>query len=175
MLLRQSTTLDIPWIVAFMQQHYPPAYAYLWEDDGDWYLKEMYNADKLTEEFADEHAVFYQVIQFGKPIGFCKIIFGKRPENEAQGTYLYLQRLYLSSEVQGLGIGSQVMDFLHDLAGQKQYDYCWLESMKVGDARRFYERKGYKVIDEIRLPFPGMIDDSRALLVMVKKINEPIS
>lgn len=170
LLLRQSTKKDIPWITAFMQQHYPPAYAYLWEDKGDWYVETMYNAERLAREFAEPKAEFYQVMQADQCVGFCKLVEGKKPENAPAGRYFYVQRLYLSTAVQGQGIGRQVMEAVHERAKQVGCDYCWLETMEIGDARRFYERFGYVSIGKRRLPYQGMVEETRGLLILVKKL-----
>ncbi len=149
-----------------MQDHYSPAYAYLWDDDGEWYVNNMYSEEKLREEFADERAEFYQVIHDDQPVGYCKIMRDKKPADDAPGRYLYAQRLYLATEAQGKGIGNRLMRLIIEHARTDGYDYCWLEAMEVGDSRRFYERLGFKETGKIRLPFPGMVEELRGLLSM---------
>lgn len=171
-MLRMLTADDIPWISSFMLTHYSPAYAYLWDDDGDWYVKNMYSEEKLAEEFADERAEFYQVIHDDQPVGYCKIIRDKKPTNANSGRYLYTQRLYLATEAQGKGIGGRLMRLIIEQARSDKFDYCWLETMEVGDSRRFYERLGFKETGKIRLPFPGMVEELRGLIIMVKPISK---
>lgn len=154
-----------------MQQHYAPAYAYLWEDGGKWYVEKTYSMDQLKGEFKDCAAAFYRVKSGDDAVGYCKTIDGKIPANSRSGSYFYLQRLYLATDRQGLGIGGRVMQLLEQRAIEKQVDCFWLESMEVGDSRRFYERLGFEQTDRIRLPFPGMIEEYRGLLVMEKTLK----
>ncbi|PHI18598.1 hypothetical protein CEQ90_16995 [Lewinellaceae bacterium SD302] len=171
-MLWRLTAKDIPWIANFMRIHYPPAYAYLWDDDGAWYVKNMYSEEKLAEEFTDERAEFYQVIYVDQAVGYCKIMRDKKPINADSGRYLYTQRLYLATEAQGKGIGGRLMRLIVEHARTDNFDYCWLETMEVGDSRRFYERLGFKETGKIRLPFPGMVEELRGLITMVKPISK---
>ncbi|MEL6276303.1 MAG: GNAT family N-acetyltransferase [Bacteroidota bacterium] len=154
-----------------MRIHYPPAYTYLWSDNGAWYLKEMYNAKRLAEEFTDSRAKFYRIEDGQQHYGYCKTISGKPPARYGQyANYCYLQRLYLNTNIQGKGIGGWVMNQLLDQAIANGHDAMWLETMEIGKARKFYERLGFSVIDKVRLPFPGMIEELRGLEVMEKSL-----
>lgn len=150
-----------------MQNHYPPAYSYLWDDDGAWYVATMYNAEKLTEEFQDSRAKFFRIADKNQEYGFCKVVEGKAPTEANESLkYYYFQRIYLATNAQGKGIGTLIMQQFADVARAADYDCMWLEAMEVGKAKAFYERLGYKVTGKIRLPFPGMKDELRGLLTM---------
>lgn len=167
-LLHPLTLADIPWLSAHMQAHYPPAYAYLWNDAGAWYVANMYNEEKLTEEFKDPRAKFYKIADENNEYGFCKIIEGKPPTTGADNSlkYYYFQRIYLATNAQGKGVGTRIMHHFAELARAANYDRIWLEAMEVGKAKTFYERLGYYPTGMIRLPFPSMKDEMRGLVTM---------
>lgn len=155
------------WIIEFMRAHYPPAYEYLWEDAGDWYLRNMYSVEKIAAEFLDPNAGFYQVTHDNVVHGYCKVIAGKSPTHPGQySNYFYLQRLYLAAEAQGKGIGLAVMQQVIEDARRRGHKGIWLETMEVGRAKAFYERLGFRCIGQVRLPFPGMKDELRGLDTM---------
>lgn len=170
-MLQQITASDIPWIVDFMDKHYSPAYAYLWEDQGEWYVQNMYSQEKLTEEFLNKAAEFYQVIHEGNLIGYCKLIKEKCPPGYENQRCFYLQRLYLDTNYQGRGIGGRLMNQLIERTKQEGYDLIWLETMEIGASKRFYERLDFHEVDKIRLPFPGMIEKNRGLLTFIRQLS----
>jgi GNAT superfamily N-acetyltransferase len=150
-----------------MQAHYSPAYAYLWDDAGAWYVATMYNKEKLTEEFQDPRAKFYKIADENEAYGFCKTIAGKAPTGADESLrYFYFQRIYLATNAQGKGIGTRVMEEETATARAEKYARIWLEAMEVGKAKTFYERLGYYATGKIRLPFLGMKDDLRGLVTM---------
>lgn len=165
--LQPLTPNDIPYLIAHMQAHYSPAYAYLWNDAGAWYVKTMYNLEKLTEEFKEPKARFYRVTDGTTDYGFCKTIPNKAPQGaNEQLKYFYLQRLYLATNAQGKGIGSRVMQEITAMAHAQNYNRIWLEAMEIGRAKAFYEKLGYRITDLVQLPFPGMKDEFRGLVTM---------
>jgi len=172
LILERLHLTDIPWIIDHMRVHYPPAYTYLWRDNGAWYLNEMYNTAKLEEEFKHPQATFFCIKDEQRDYGYCKTIAGKPPTQRGRfSNYFYLQRLYLSTHAQGKGIGRWVMHKLLEQATAEGYEAMWLETMEIGKARKFYEHLGFYFIDQVRLPFPGMIDEMRGLNIMEKSLQ----
>lgn len=170
-MLHPLTPTDIPWLITHMQAHYPPAYNYLWNDAGAWYVATMYNEEKLTEEFEDPRARFYKITAEDEEYGFCKVIAGKAPPGADESLrYYYFQRIYLATNAQGKGIGTEVMKTITVAARTEKYDRIWLETMEIGRAKPFYERLGYYETGKIRLPFPGMKDEFRGLVTLELKL-----
>jgi ribosomal protein S18 acetylase RimI-like enzyme len=65
---------------------------------------------------------------------------------EAEGRSVKLNKLYVLPELQGQGLGQQLLDRVHALAAQLGARHVWLQVNK-GNARaiRSYKRAGYTV------------------------------
>jgi len=55
-----------------MHRIYPPAYKYLWHDDGSWYLDQLYNIDNVKKDIEEPDGDFYLVQYEAKYQGILK-------------------------------------------------------------------------------------------------------
>jgi putative acetyltransferase len=58
-----------------------------------------------------------------------------------------LQKMYLSKELRGLGLGQTLMEILLNEAKKLGYDYCYLETLaSMEGANRLYNRYGFRIL-----------------------------
>ena len=178
MQLKPMLPEDAPLVLAFMQQHYPPAYAQLWTDGGAWYLHDQYSPEKLHEVLAasSERAEgkaevrVYWVMQGEAKVGWAQWEIKIAPTLTEKGAYLH--RLYLATEAQGQGLGQGVLRQFEAFAKTKNLQYAWLEAMTLGGAIRFYEREGYQRISAYDLPYDRLFANQRNITILTKQLDE---
>lgn len=163
---------DAPRLQELMFRIYPAAYAYLWDDGGQWYVENIYAPAALREELSDPRAATRFVYLEGSetPAGFYKTMRSKGPEG-GDDRYFYLQRIYLGPEAQGQGIGSKLVRDSLEEARTAGFQYAWLETMDSGPAGDFYRSFGFRQTGSIQLPFPGIRPGLRTLLTLEKELD----
>ncbi len=143
--LKTITMDDYATLLQLMQRIYPPAYNYLWPDNGEWYLNEIYGAGQVEEDLGDRHSSFYFVEVEGRKEGILKIQenipFPDMPDKKATR----LHRIYLSEKTQGRGISSALLNYVEKRAIDNGSVLIWLDCMdsKI-QALRFYEKNGFQ-------------------------------
>ena len=163
---------DAPALQQLMFRIYPAAYAYLWEDGGQWYVENTYAPDIVRAELQDPRATACFVYLDGAdtPAGFYKTMRGKGPQG-ADDRYFYLHRLYLGPEARGRGIGTHLVRNSLAAARRAGFRYAWLESMDSGPAGDFYRSFGFRQTGSVQLPFPGIRPGLRTLLTLEKELD----
>jgi ribosomal protein S18 acetylase RimI-like enzyme len=162
---------DAPRLQQLMFRIYPAAYAYLWDDGGQWYVENIYEPAALREELSDPRAATWFVYLDGAtaPAGFYKTMRGKGPEGP-DDRYFYLHRLYLGPEARGRGIGTRLVRDSLAQARAAGFRRAWLETMDSGPAGDFYRSFGFRQTGSIQLPFPGIRPGLRTLLTLEKDL-----
>lgn len=151
-------------------QAYFDHYRHLWYDKGEWYAHKCFNTIQLAEELSDTKNEFFFVILDERLVGFLKI----RPENqlfEQEGNGFEVERIYLTNEATGRGVGRQLMKFAIEMAIQKNKDYVWLKAMDSSqNAIRFYESLGFEICGTSRLDFEQMKTEYLGMVAMKKNL-----
>lgn len=146
-------------------------YRHLWYDEGEWYANKCFNISQLSEELSDNQNVFFFVILNEKPVGFLKL----RPENqlvEQEGNGFEVERIYLTNEATGRGVGRKLMEFAIETARQQNKDYVWLKAMDSSqNAIRFYESLGFEICGKSRLDFEQMKTEYLGMVAMKRNLR----
>jgi putative acetyltransferase len=110
--------------------------------DGTVYTDEA--TDHMFDGYQTDDSVYYIAEVDGKIMGGAGI---RKIHNTAKTT-CELQRMFLSSEARGLGIGSALMKKCLDFAREKNYELVYLETAEImKDAIKLYQKSGFKMID----------------------------
>lgn len=150
---------------------YPQFFTYLWDDDGEWYLRTFYNAEVLKAELEDPNSMYFFLVKQGRRIGYLKLNLDKSIGNDAGG--LEIERIYLSREFIGQGLGRHLMNFALDVARQRLAQYVWLHVMFSSvESIAFYSANGFAVVGETFLTFEHMLPRYRLMWKMKKQIQE---
>ncbi len=102
-------------------------------------ILDMYNA------YDNEKSCYFVAELDGKVVGGG----GVQPLKECKRNICELQKVYLSKEARGHGIGKKIIEKCLEFAGYEGYDYIYLETfpnMKV--AQKLYQSLGFEYIDK---------------------------
>jgi ribosomal protein S18 acetylase RimI-like enzyme len=116
--------------------------------DMEKYLEEKHNLDLLKLEFYNPESQFFFAELDGVIVAYLKINTGKAQSESKLENALEIERLYVLSTYQGLGLGQLLMDKALSIAKAKQYQNVWLGVWEHNHkAIRFYEKNGFIIFD----------------------------
>lgn len=149
---------------------YSEHYSDTWKDEGAWYIKTYFSITYLKVELEDGNAWFYIVYSKNEAAGFLKLNINKAlPGGEINA--LELERIYLTKSAGGKGIGTFLIQFVYNIAVQKDKKAIWLKVMDTSpDAIRFYERMGFVICGTHQVDFIQKKESMRGMYIMQKKV-----
>lgn len=155
-----------------MKDLYLDAYSHLWSDKGYWYLDHAFSLPKVISDLAVQRSRYFYIHHDEEPIGILRIIIDE-PFDEQDPTYqVKLNRIYLTTATQGLGLGKKVMNWVEHHYCSERPTLLWLEVMdSQKQALVFYENLGFIIREDFRLPFERMHSSLRGMHRMYKLIN----
>lgn len=170
--LQPITIEDHAKLVALMEHIYPPAYKYMWtNEDCNFYFGHFYNLENLKKELVEVEAEYYFVHYKTHLVGILRMHFNKTLKSMPEKSACYLNRIYLSEEVQGKGIAQELLKWLEQKARLKGNELIWLEAMDSKDqALKFYHKLGFVKSHKTRLDFELLLDQFKGMLVLYKKV-----
>ena len=150
------------------------SFAYLWEDDGEWYLNEVYGMDRIQAELQDPGTNLFFIEREGSRIGYLKLNPYSDLDDEPAG--LEIERIYLYRKFAGKGLGTRVMNAALAIAERYARNYVWLHVMDSSIASiKFYLRRGFSIVGETRLPFEPMKPSYRRMWRMKRALESSSS
>ncbi|AUP77579.1 GNAT family N-acetyltransferase [Flavivirga eckloniae] len=159
-------------LVSLMERIYPPPYKHLWKNnDCSWYLNKCYGISNFKEELKDTNASYYFVINDAITVGILRLVVNQIIKEFPNELTTYIHRIYLSSDVQGKGIGKQLFNWVENVARQNNNKYIWLEAMDTQhQALSFYKKMGYKETSSMSLDFERINEHLSGMLLMSKTL-----
>lgn len=115
------------------------------------YLDEYYSHASIKREFENPAKELLVAIDANNVIlGFALLTQdSSEPCVEHINDKIELQRIYVSSEYQGLGIGRLLFEEIEKVAKRKAFRYMWLGVwLENTKAQRVYRKRGYEVVGE---------------------------
>lgn len=108
------------------------------------FLQSAYNLPKLRRELENEHSEFYFVYADDALAGYLKINEAPAQVEFHDPSSLEIERLYVSKDHLGAGVGQFLMDNAIDIARRRGKMYIWLGVWEHNArAKRFYQRNGF--------------------------------
>jgi GNAT superfamily N-acetyltransferase len=156
--------------IAVGTQSYTEHYLHLWENQIPTYLKSSFTKKVVAQELNDPNCLNYLVKHNNKNAGILKISLDQKWGQWTAEEALYLHRIYLLKNVTGKNVGKSVLDFIQNLAKGRRKKIIWLEAMKKGRAKTFYQKNGYEIIGESAVELPGVLQAEKEMWVMGKRI-----
>ncbi len=104
-----------------------------------------YDTDYMFEAYQGEKEVYFVVEVDGKLVGGSgiKLLAGNK-DNVCE-----LQKLYINSNIRGLGIGKALVQKCIEFAEKSAYDKCYLETFpNMNAAISLYKKFGFKNLDK---------------------------
>ncbi len=110
------------------------------------YMSKAFTAEKLLSELLNPFSEFYLAKQESTIIGYLKVNKCGAQSDIRDDLSLEIERIYIDSPYQGLGLGTKLLDKAKNRAKELELDYIWLGVWeKNGDAIRFYRRHGFDI------------------------------
>eukprot|EP01117_Protostelium_nocturnum_P011459 TRINITY_DN4158_c0_g1_i2.p1 TRINITY_DN4158_c0_g1~~TRINITY_DN4158_c0_g1_i2.p1 ORF type:complete len:172 (-),score=45.43 TRINITY_DN4158_c0_g1_i2:21-536(-) len=118
-------------------------------EDIEIYDRQAFTSEKIKSQLENPDSFFW----FGKIgdeiVGYIKINFGKAQSEPQSEEWSELERIYVDRSHQGKKIGEKLLDFAVEESKRRAKKVVWLGVWDQNrDARRFYERKGFKQFDQ---------------------------
>jgi ribosomal protein S18 acetylase RimI-like enzyme len=154
-----------------MQRIYPPAFAYLWPDEGAWYVDYVHCKQSLLRDLDTPDAPYYHVYHHEQLVGIFRLKLHAPCPDASESPALKLDRLYLADEVRGQGIGQALMAYAFEETRRLGKDILWLDRMNSNEATiRFYHKLGFTECGQFRLPFVQMYSKYREMRRILLKV-----
>lgn len=132
------------------------------------YLEQAYDIDKLRDELSNSNSTFYFLYTDGKLSGYLKLNESKAQTDIYDLQSLEIERIYVTKEFQGKGLGSALIKKAIDTANTRKKSYVWLGVWERNHkAILFYEKNGFYVIG--KHPF-FMGEEEQTDLIMRKDL-----
>lgn len=113
------------------------------------YVDAAFNVDQISAELGNPESEFYFVLIDDHPVGYLKINIGAAQTEPYGDEYLEIQRLYLTRDVHGQGIGSLLMELALERGRALGKDKAWLGVADFNEpALRLYRKFGFRKIGE---------------------------
>lgn len=170
--LRTIQLKDFEEIFSLMSKIYPPVYNHLWDDNGSWYINEIYNQNNLKAELSDKNGLYYFVEYNSETVGILRLIDNCSPTLFKNKKGLKLHRIYLSPIVHGNNVGTTIINWVKNKARILNKDIVWLEAMdSQTNALRFYKKLGFITFEQFEFGLKKMAKKHRGMYRMWCKIN----
>lgn len=165
----EATECDIKTIQELAYRIWPPTFKEILSLEQIAYmLDKMYSEDSLSKQMGKFVHRFFLLKEEKKAIGFMSVECGYQSTNKTK-----IHKLYILPDKQGLGLGAKLINFAVEYAVLNNNFSLILNVNKYNIAARFYEKMGFEIIKEEKIPIGNdfFMDD----FVFEKKLisNEP--
>ncbi|KYG75941.1 GNAT family N-acetyltransferase [Roseivirga spongicola] len=110
------------------------------------YLEKAFNTDQLRSELSNPESFFYFVKEEDKILGYLKLNTKTAQTDQVLDSSLEIERIYLTQEAQGKGIGKLLMDFSIAEVKRRNLLCLWLGVWEKNEkAIAFYKSYGFEV------------------------------
>lgn len=152
-------------------QSYKEHYLHLWENsDPTPFIEAFLTQQSVKDALKDSHQLFYIIQCNQEDVGILNLTINNEKGDFLSKNNLLLNKIYLLKSNSSLGIGTRTLDFVHNLAKNKQKDVVWLYTMKKGNPLSFYRKHGYKIIKEAFIELPKVLEVEKEMWLMAKNI-----
>lgn len=108
------------------------------------YLNTAFSSKKLTAELENKHSLFKLLYVNGELAGYLKVNIEEAQSEQLGLDALEVERIYILSRFQKLGLGKVLMKEAFKLANGKNKNKIWLGVWEKNmNAIAFYERTGF--------------------------------
>jgi len=134
-----ATLLTLSWktfFEAFAKHNYP--------QDMEAYAQQYLTTQQLSTELQTTGSTFYFAVLSNEIVGYLKLNTGIAQKEFTEHNSLEVERLYVTSQYQGKGLGSQMLQFAINKATSNNKDFIWLGVWEHNHpAIQLYKRIGF--------------------------------
>lgn len=170
----KCTTEDLDLLRDFSIRTYHETFAALnTPENMQAYLDEAFEVNKLRSEFNDPNSDFFFLYCNDMLAGYLKLNEAPSQTDINDPTSLEIERIYISDEFQGAGLGRYLMEQAIAIATDRKKTYAWLGVWEKNEkAIRFYKKNGFY---EIGTHTFMMGEDAQTDFVMRKDLCKQIA
>lgn len=170
--IQQITEKDAALLADVALKSYSDHYLHLWYDNGDWYKQQCFTKEILEDELIDFNNLFFIVYSDNEPVGFLKVRIDAGLDTEPGKDAIELERIYLTKEASGKGIGKELAELSFAIAKEHKKQIIWLKAMDTSFGPiAFYEKMGFEICGTTRLTFEQMKEGYRGMVIMKKELR----
>lgn len=108
------------------------------------YLRCAFDREKLRKELEDKNSLFFFLLSGEKLAGYLKVNEAPSQTDVNDPASLEIERIYVSGEFQGEGLGRYLMEQAISMAVERKKKYVWLGVWEKNEkAICFYKRNGF--------------------------------
>lgn len=136
---------DIPTIITIQEKTWEPTYRdILSKEQIDYMFEKIYSAESLTEQMqSGQH--FMILLDGEEPVGFSAV------SEEKPGKFK-LHKIYVLPATQGTGAGKYLLHETENYLKSVGGSVLSLNVNRYNKAKTFYEKMGFRVVDEQDIP-----------------------
>ena len=119
------------------------------EEELQQFFDDNYTLEQLEKDVTDAESDVRFVLVDGREVGFMKVNWGAaQTEHELENAF-EIQRIYILSECQGLGLGKKLFELALDMAKKGGFDWAWLGVWEDNvKAQGFYRKYGFEKFED---------------------------
>jgi len=112
------------------------------------YIDNAFAIEKIKEELLNQNSEFFFAFHNNDIVGYFKLNVGDAQTDVKNEDSIELERIYIISKYQGKGVGKQILNYIKNLALNKNKRMLWLGVWEENKgAIRFYEGQGFEKFD----------------------------
>lgn len=135
------------------------------------YMRHAFTPEKIKTELSTEGSRFFFAHMGHEVVGYIKLNHGTAQSDIKTEPGIELERIYVSPEQQGRGIGQCLLDQALNMAKLEGFPYLWLGVWEKNEgAIRFYKRHGFVQFGSHTFMLGN---DPQTDLLMKKNIDRP--
>lgn len=109
------------------------------------YIEKAFAKNTLKRELSNIETSFYLLTKGEIVVGYFKLNLGEAQTDVKQEHSMELERIYILSEHQGLGLGGILLTKVKEMAMQQNKTMLWLGVWQKNErAIQFYQRQGFR-------------------------------
>lgn len=136
-----------------VHQIYYPTYAEILQHDQiEFMLAKSYTVQAIKDAILSDQDFYILCDKENNKLGFMAL-------KNYSNTILRIEKLYLLPQAQGKGAGKYLINFATYLAKKLKKKYVELNVNRANKAYFFYLKQGFKVIQEVDIPYYGYVLD----------------
>lgn len=146
---RKCTPADLITLQALSRSTFDTAFRHLnTPENMAAYLDSAFDTEKLRAELLDAQSEFYFLYAGDVLAGYMRLNEGAAQSDLHDPASLELERIYVTADFQGGGLGGALMDKAMELARLRGKAYIWLGVWEKNErAIAFYMSHGFEVFD----------------------------
>lgn len=107
------------------------------------YMMDLMYSENALQQQLKNGVLFYLVLFNDKEVGYTAV-----EPNYKEGDQLYIHKLYILPQLQGIGLGKKVIESIIDIAKNRKLSSISLNVNRFNKAQFFYEKLGFNIEKE---------------------------